>query len=270
MSGASGAPVVARHGTLAVVRAEAYAGPVSAWWLACPEGALPPGTHWLTEAELAYADSKRFTKRRSEFLLARHTAKTAVAQVLGIDALHRVQIRHEPSGAPFVWVDDGPAPLRLSMTDRAGWAVCLVSDATGRIGCDLELVEPRSDGFVDDWLTPAEQDHVRAAPDEDARRLAANLIWSAKESALKVLTTGLRRDTRSVEISVGHAESAWQPLTATAADGPAMPGWWRRFGGWVLTLAGEQPADAPAALGDEHALTTAEPRHSWMTRPVVG
>jgi len=46
------------------------------------------------------------------------------------------------------------------MTDRADWAVCLASTETVALGCDLELVEPRSDGFVADYLTPAEQEFV--------------------------------------------------------------------------------------------------------------
>ena len=72
-------------------------------------------------------------------------------------------------------------------------------DRSPAVGCDLELVEPRTPGFVADFLTAAEQQSVASRPDPDA---AANLIWSAKESALKVLQTGLRRDTRSVEVAV--------------------------------------------------------------------
>ena len=90
----------------------------------------------------------------------------------------------------------------MSLSDRAGWAVCLVGEALGRVGCDLEIVEPRSAGFVADFLTAAEQEYVAAQPAAE-RDAAANLIWSAKESALKVLQTGLRRDTRSVEVRVG-------------------------------------------------------------------
>ena len=73
------------------------------------------------------------------------------------------------------------------------------------IGCDLELVEPRSEAFVRDYFTVPEQCCVGAVPDGEESWLRANLLWSAKESVLRVLETGLRRDTRSVEIAIKGA-----------------------------------------------------------------
>jgi 4'-phosphopantetheinyl transferase len=237
-------------------------------WLARSEAHVPAGDGWLSPGEYAYAASKRFTKRRTEFRTARFTAKSTICTALGLpgDDLRRVEIRHESSGAPFVCVDGSPADLRMSLTDRADWAVCLVSRAPGRIGCDLELVEPRSHGFVTDFFTPAEQEFVAAS---GAPEVSANLIWSAKESALKVLTTGLRRDTRSVEVTVARLGDGWQPLTVSTVEGPRFPGWWRRLGQFVLTVAAEDALDAPTDLDDPPLLLTAEPKHSWVARPVT-
>src|SRR5581483_1022133 len=96
------------------------------------------------------------------------------------------------------------------------------------VGCDLEVVEPRSAGFVHDFLTRGERDWVARHTDPDA---AANLVWSAKESALKVLRTGLRRDTRSVEIAYGARQIAgWQELAITVDGQQIFPGWWQRLG----------------------------------------
>ena len=111
-------------------------------------------------------------------------------------------IDRAPDGAPAPFVDGRPAEAYLTMTDRADQAVCVVGPPGTRLGCDLELVEPRSDAFVSDYLTPAEQALVRSAATDDGRALLANLVWCGKESALKVLRTGLRRDTRSVEVSL--------------------------------------------------------------------
>jgi 4'-phosphopantetheinyl transferase len=107
----------------------------------------------------------------------------------------RVEVRHHVTGAPEAYMDGRPLDIGISLTDRAGWAECLLGDTAGRIGCDLELVDPRSAAFVRDYFTAAERAFVGADP------LAANLLWSAKESALKVLRTGLRRDTRTVEVT---------------------------------------------------------------------
>lgn len=230
---------------------------------------VPDGDDWLTPAERAYADRQRFTKRRSEFRIARYTAKSALAHVLALPcdpaAFGRIEIRHEPSGAPYVCVDGSRADCQLSLTDRADWAVCLIGGTAARIGCDLELVEPRSAAFVADFLTPHEQRYVAAADSPD---VAANLIWSAKESALKVLTTGLRRDTRSVEVVAQAPGAGWRQLSITAAEGTAYSGWWRRYGSFVLTIAAAAPVEPPLALDERPLLGTAEPSHAWLHRPL--
>ena len=265
---------------------QASRGDVRVRWLACGEQDLPDGTAWLAERERARAAGLRFAKRRSEYLLRRWAGKRAVAAATGLDDapgdLARVEVAHEPGGAPYVLVDGRAAALNISLTDRAGWAVCLLTRAGARVGCDLELVEPRSDGFVRDFLTPAERALVEAmtrrgqdAAGADAARVgrdtAANLLWSAKESALKVLGTGLRRDTRSVEVTVpdpAPAGGTWARLLVRTAEGRAFPGWWTRCGAFLLTVAAEERVLAPAALGGSADLGRAVPVHSWVAHPL--
>jgi 4'-phosphopantetheinyl transferase len=240
-------------------------------WLACGEGELPPAATWLTDGERRRAEGMRFTKRRTEYLLRRWAGKRAVAAVLGhptdTAGLARIEVANRPGGAPYVLVDGEPVGFDVSLTDRAGWAVCVVGADLSRLGCDLEIVEPRSEGFVADFLTHAEQEYVAAQADPDA---AANLLWSAKESALKVLRTGLRRDTRSVEVAPGTAVAgAWAPLTVRAAEGPEFDGWWRRDGRFLLTVASDRPVPEPEQLPGSAALLLAEPVHSWVDRPLA-
>jgi len=243
-------------------------------WLARGEDSLPADLAWLTPGEAARAAGLRHTKRRTEYLLRRVAAKHAVAAVAGLAvddaALARIEVRNAPGGAPFVLVDGAPCGLAVSISDRAGWAVCLVGPATAAIGCDLELVEPRSPGFVDDFLTWAERDYVAGQPDADARDAAANLVWSAKESALKVLRTGLRRDTRSVEVTVHEGRIGWAPLSVRSVTGGLFPGWWRCLGRFLFTVAAAAPLPPPVALEDPGTLAAAVPRHSWLTRPLTG
>lgn len=240
-------------------------------WLVRGERDLPVGLSWLTTREREYTGSLRFTKRRTEFLLRRLVAKHAVAAVTGwpVDpaGLARIEVANAPSGAPYLLLDEKPTALELSISDRAGWAVCLVGDHT--LGCDLELVEPRSAGFVRDFLTVPEREYVAAQPDGDARHAAANLLWSAKESVLKVLRTGLRRDTRDVTVTIhsGPDRDGWAPLSAEAAEG-VFAGWWRRDGHYLCTLAGLTPAPPPVALEDPRVLAAAQPVDSWRERPL--
>lgn len=245
-------------------------------WHSSGGDATPPGWDWLGPLERRRAQTMRFAKRRDEFLMARWAAKTAVAGSLADGTRpDEVEIRHAADGAPHAYVRDEPWDRRLSLTDRADWAVCLVSPSQVEVGCDLELVEARSEGFVRDWLTPAEQDLVSGASGPEEHALRANLVWSAKESALKVLRTGLRRSTHSVEVTLDPAAAAdpdgWRPLSVRDRDGGAdFPGWWCRHGDFLLTTCAQEPMPAPVALVAPPPLAEAVPTHRWMAEPLGG
>lgn len=243
---------------------------VASRWLARGEPHLPDGEEWLSDLERSWAARMRFPKRRQEFLVARWTLKQAVAQALGlpVDAasLARIEARHASDGAPELYVDGAAAAYDVTLTDRAGWAVCLLAPVGSAPGCDLELVEPRSAAFVQDYLTPAEQETFRAAADHGGGDLVANLLWSAKESALKVLRTGLRRDTRSVEVTLDAFadEGVWSPLVVRTAEGESFDGWWRRSGPFLLTTCARRSLPEPVPLEVPPSLDTAEPLHTWL------
>jgi 4'-phosphopantetheinyl transferase len=258
-------------------------------WLARGEHEVPADDAWLAPAEAARLARYRFTKRRTEYRLRRWTGKQAVAAVAGLDTgvpgrLAAIEVLNRPTGAPYVQVDGAPLGVDVSLTDRAGWAVCLVGERAGegngygrgvgagvaRVGVDLEIVEARSDAFVEDFLTAAERDHVRGLPGRPEQDAAANLFWSAKESALKVLRVGLRADTRSVEVHLtGPARAdGWAPLEVRTTTDGVLPGWWRRDGVFVLTVTYDVPAEPPAVLPQTADLSQAVPVHSWMANPL--
>jgi 4'-phosphopantetheinyl transferase len=237
-----------------------------------------PGTQaWLSHDEVERASGLRFTKRRSEYLLRRWVCKQAVAARVGLSgdpsSLARIEVGNHPGGAPFVQVDRELLELDVSLTDRAGWGVCLVGEDLSRVGCDLEIVEPRSAGFVTDFLTPAEQAFAGSGTPAD-RNCAVNLIWSAKESALKVLRTGLRRDTYSVEVVLDSlspgpaATGGWARLEVRTTEGGRLPGWWRRDGAFLVTVASERPLAPPVTLPGSVDLAVVRPVHSWVQRPL--
>jgi 4'-phosphopantetheinyl transferase len=243
-------------------------------WLALGEEALPTEEQWLSPGEAATLAGLRYTKRRTEFLLRRLVTKHAVASFTGRPtdpaALAGIEVRNAPSGAPYVCVDGAPIEVGVSISDRAGWAVCVTSPTEPpAVGCDLELVEPRSPGFVSDFLTTAEQRLVDSCAAGDERDAVANLIWSAKESALKVLGTGLRRDTQTLEVTPSAPRGdGWGALVVRTVEGTVFPGWWRREGRFLLTVATRVAAPPPAALGHPRVLASAVPRHSWLDRPL--
>jgi 4'-phosphopantetheinyl transferase len=232
---------------------------------------VPVDDGWLSPREGEWVDRMRFEKRRSEFRLGRWTAKSAIALSLkrpcSRESLRAVEIDRAPDGAPAPLVEGGPAPVSISMTDRADQAVCVVGSPGVGLGCDLELVEERSESFVADFLTEPERRIVREAPEGEARNLRANLVWCGKESALKVLRTGLRRDTRSVEVAFPDEPptDGWSPLAVRTTEGSAYPGWWRRYGDFLLTVVATEPFSPPRPLVDPPGLSTATPSHAWLS-----
>lgn len=249
-------------------------------WFSCGEDRIPAGTGWLHPFERERSRGYHFTKRRTEYLLRRVAGKYAVATVIGLDPsdpaqLGRVGVLTARGGAPYVVVDDEPCGLEISLTDRAGQAICLVGPqgaarSVGGLGVDVEIVEPRSQGFVRDFLTGREQrwltGQLVGAPDDYAA--GANLIWSAKEAALKVQRVGLRADTRTVEVSVlrGHRPDGWSRLTIDHRGG-AYPGWWRREGHFLVTVVTRSACEPPGTLPGSGDLARARPVHSWLGRP---
>jgi len=235
-------------------------------WLLAVAGEVPEGDGWLSPAERERLATLQLPWRRADWRLGRWAAKHAVAAFLAADP-QAVEIRSAADGAPEAFLAGDPAPVALSFSHRAGRAACAVAPAGTALGCDLELVEPRSEAFVRDYLTPAEQALVGAAPEMD-HPLLVNLIWSAKESALKALRTGLRLDTRSVEVRLPeNGESGgWRPFAVHAREtGKDFPGWWKRDGGWVLTLAASPPPGLPRPRAILE--TFMRPKRTWM-RPL--
>ncbi len=54
-------------------------------------------------------------------------------------------------------------------------------------------------------------------------------------------------------------------MSVRAAEGPVFPGWWQRFGTFVLTVAATEPFAPPRPLVDPPGLATAVPAHTWLS-----
>ena len=225
-------------------------------WLALPLEAPPTGTEWLGPLEREVLDGLRVRKRRRDWLAGRWVAKRAVSSVHGddVESPAEIQIVAADDGAPIVRYTGGASPL-ISISHSGEWAVCALSRDARELGCDLERVEERAAGFADDYFTSQELAQVAATP-EAGRAFVTTLAWSAKESALKAARTGLRRDTRSVELvswseSSTPANHAWHPLHVRDRERDLLlAGWWRRWHEYVLTVVAAPQPLAPSWLGD--------------------
>lgn len=257
------------------------------------EGGLPPldqAGAWLTPGERRRAVAFRVPKRRDDWLTGRLNLKALVGDALEARFGERphpasLLVDRLPSGAPLVRqiaagaLEDaasgtGPGPLPLSVSNShshgAALAAALWVDAfegsgwRAAAGADLEWVEPRSEAFVQDFLTDPERRYCAAGGDE--RHLRANLVWSAKEAVLKVLQRGLSADTwwltclpvdargspgprlPAIRVIARPGEERWRGFAVSCDDrlgaaGVEFGGVWRAIDGYVATIAvGIEPA----------------------------
>jgi 4'-phosphopantetheinyl transferase len=207
---------------------------------------LDRGSPWLSPVEQQTLAAFRFPKRRDEWLLGRWTAKSLLRSLPAYRGLppQAIEVYNEPDGAPGLTLPAGsPSPGSLSISHSGPYALCaLASGPDLRIGADLELVESRSEGFIEDYFTPCEREMVHTAPRE-SRDFVATLVWSLKEAMLKALGVGLRWDTRRVEVSETDSlpalEQEWQALQVSDYENTHRPwaAWAQRRDGYVLTAA---------------------------------
>lgn len=202
------------------------------------ESGYPPSLGFLAAGERVRAASMKVPRRRDEFLLGRWVAKSLIASVLDCAPGPALEVRAAPSGQPLAFLDGAPLRLSISISHRHGLALAALDESGSALGADLEHVEPRSAAFVRDFFTPREMDAIASGNAE----VLANLIWSAKESALKALGTGLRSDTRSVEVELDPLVAGpWQKLRILGAR--PLQGYWRRHGEHVLTVVGSSACE---------------------------
>lgn len=235
------------------------------YWLEQTEPDVPATNQWLCANEISCLSAMRIPKRRADWRLGRWTAKQAVAACLNLPAdfpaFGNIEIRAATSGAPEVFLYNQPADIAISLSHRAGTALCTVAPVGATFGCDLELIEPRSDAFVADYFTVDEKAIIHRTSDEE-RALLLALLWSGKESALKALRVGLRLDTKcmcvspiddwpqtSAECSTILSEATnpdgWRPLQVRYSAGQVFGGWWRLQNGLVRTVVSNPPLPAP-------------------------
>ena len=143
-------------------------------WLEQRAADVPADDGWLSPLERAHLDGLRFPKRRADWRLGRWTAKHALARCLQLEIgpLAGIEIRPAASGAPEVFLANRPVLVSISLSHRAGVAACAVAPAGAMLGCDLELLEPRSDAFLADYFAAAEQQLIVTSPSADRDRFS--------------------------------------------------------------------------------------------------
>lgn len=214
------------------------------YWNLVDSSQLPESDAWLSEEELQQLESFRFEKRRKDWLLGRWTAKQLIQSVFAKDgdlSNEQICIRNETSGAPYAMIKGEKMQASLSISHRgnlASTAICLNPDIS--IGIDLEEIESKSRGFIEDYFTTTESDYVFALPQKQ-QALAASLLWSGREAILKALQTGLRYDTREIAIQCPSfiMKDEWEalPIIKSPEKQDSTRLIWRKLENFLITLA---------------------------------
>lgn len=229
--------------------------PLAITLAAADEQDLPGEESWLGPGERATLAAMHVAPRRRSFLLGRLAARRALAALdppLPVPA-GSLEILAAPDGAPEVHAAGARLPVTLSISHSGSRGLCAVARHPVAVGVDLEEIAPRGPGLAEDFFTTEECAAVASAAPID-RTFATNLIWSAKESALKALRSGLRRDTREVQVALPPLDGTplhrlaprWRPLWVHTNEGRRFHGLWRRHGSHVITVVAEAELLPPA------------------------
>jgi malonyl CoA-acyl carrier protein transacylase len=169
---------------------------------------------WMTEAELDDLRKRGTPKRQADRLAGRIAAKRALAALTGARA-EQIRIENLASGQPIAMIDGQPGPA-ISISHSGGVAVALAS-RVGRIGVDIEQIEPRSESFAEDWFAATEREFL--AGDEDL-----TLAWAVKEAVLKALGQGMALHPTEVQVRAVDGEDVIVELVGEAAEAHAAMG----------------------------------------------
>ena len=217
----------------------------------------------LTPAERAILAALRFEKRRRDWLGGRLAAKRAVLRLAGSGSFDwcpestlAVEILPGSTREPHVYASGSPDPSSLQVSishsgQIAGAVACHSND--GRIGFDMERVEPVEPALYSLAFLPAEIDAIESVPGP-SRTECVHSFWTAKEAVSKAVGKGLAISLHDIELTLpmqsGSNGTIAKCLSARVRGNHDMYG--SRFtihthqiGGYVLSLA------TPSLAGDQ-------------------
>ena len=224
-----------------------HSSPSVPWWRVERFEKVPSELDWLSSEERRHLNRLRVEKRRRDWLLGRWTAKSALLRhpYLSSSSVEPCDLTVRPAadGAPEALLRNRRLPVSLSLSHRAGWGLCALAPEDMLAGCDLEVVEARSSGFLSDYYSDEEQAILRSEPDLHMDQIAT-FFWAAKESTLKALRVGLRADTRRIQISLTAEPGTfgrWRRLTVQDTESDLSFGAWGRMLGALATVVVTSP-----------------------------
>lgn len=97
---------------------------------------------------------------------------------------------------------------------HSGNRVIACATLTGKVGIDIELMKP-VDLNYDDYFTPAEQQHIRAAQNPNVEFFK---YWTRKEAVLKAVGTGVHTPLLDIDVSADEVSYQGETYFLSAID----------------------------------------------------
>ncbi len=197
---------------------------------------------YLSPDETQTLNGLTIEKRRRDWLAGRIAVKHLYSTLNDPGGeMASYSVERESSGAPFLTRNGSRTSGMISISHSHGLAAVCYTPDNMRIGIDIEEVTHRDGAFLSDYFTDQEKAWEQSNESGNPN-LRLNLIWSAKESILKCLASGLGTDPLRVEIKrspVDHQSNSWQQLQGRSRSALGLQDWqvsWRTWQDSVLTL----------------------------------
>lgn len=174
-------------------------------------GSIPAGGELVVSPhESALLGPRSVPKRREDFVRGRWLAKQLLAAARPGSRPADYVILPDPMGAPVVHdATLNPLPVSLSISHTQGLAAAALCDSPSRAGVDIERPIEKPESIVGEYFT-GEELRLCAGLSGAALQTRAALIWSVKETLMKVLGQGLRIAPTSVGLAgIGAREGEW-------------------------------------------------------------
>lgn len=162
------------------------------------------------------ADRKKFMQNKAE---------EVAAELLLIEGLR--QIGREPEEISYTFGKNGKPYLKgmpdvyFNYSHAGGFVLCAIADC--EVGCDIEKIDVCKEDISKRFFHPLE---IKAIEEADDKQKAFTEIWTAKESYLKAIGTGLQTQLNSFSCVFLKGDTArvngWMVKRMQAMEGVAV------------------------------------------------
>jgi len=207
----------------------------------------------LGPEEKEYFNSLKFSRRKTSFLLGRHSAKKALAAYYGEQELQRIVIKPGVFNHPVVLYPNRDS-IQVTITHCDFLGAAIAYPETFPMGIDIEKTDTGKVPVMEQQATEREKEKLSFLPLSYENGLT--FLWTAKEALSKIMKTGLTAPFHLYELE-NMAVDAGGQISGYFTNFPQYKAIAFSFGVYIFTVA--YPKNAELNIGP----VTAD-RLSWL------